>query len=177
MAASPPRPVPPAAIWCSVGTVFLALLALVSLWTPWTYVSQDNSFGGSVSLSPNGFSTIPTACFFTCTGGYHSPIAYLLLLVAVVTAFVAGIWLLTREPLLSRAAVVLAFAILLMAVLNEAYLYVATLTITNKLDNTFAIPNIGAILAVLGGAGAVVTALVAAISERRFRARLGLPPR
>jgi len=168
--------VPPVAIWSSVSTIFLALLALVSLWAPWTYVSQD-SFGGSVSVSPNGFTTVPTSCFFTCSGGHHSPVAYLLALAAVVTAFVAGIWLLTREPLLSRAAVVLAFAVLLMAVLNEAYLYVATLTIIDKLDNAFALPHIGAILGVLGGAGAVASTLVAAISERRFRARLGLPPR
>jgi hypothetical protein len=51
------------------------------------------------------------------------------------------------------------------------------MTIINKLDSVFAVPNVGAVLAVLAGAGAVVTALVAAISERRFRARLGLPPR
>jgi hypothetical protein len=158
-------------------TVALALVVFVSVWTPWTFVSQDASFGSSTSMSPNGFTTIPTSCFITCSDGHSSAIAYLLLIAAAVTALVGLIWLMTRDPILSRTAVVLAGVMLLLAALNAGYLLLATAAIIANYTNTTLLPHVGAGLSIMAAAGATVSALVGAIAERRLRTRLGLPPR
>jgi hypothetical protein len=167
---SQPGQQPPALVVLTVLGLVMSLLAVVSLWTPWTLVVQDTA-ASTVTVTANGFHTIPQSCLFTCAEGLASPPAYLLLVLAAATALALLLWLLNRETVLIRTACGLAAATTGSSVINIVYLYLATLTITANIQDTQALPFLGAVMGVLSSAAAGVTTVIMVVIDRRHRAR------
>ena len=161
---------PPALVVLTVVGLVMSLLAVVSLWTPWTLVTQD-TMASTVTATANGFHTIPQSCLFTCAEGLASPPAYLLLVLGAATALTLLIWLINRETVLLRTACGLSAATAGFSMLNMVYLYLATLTITAHLHDTHTLPFVGAVLGVLSSAAAAITTVIMVVTDRRHRAR------
>ncbi|WBO62527.1 hypothetical protein [Streptomyces camelliae] len=143
----------------SAGT---SLLTLVWLWLPWTDVTWQ-SYGDPESLSSNGFHTIPSNCFLTCASTSTSVWAILLVISSALCALCAVVWLLSGEPMLGHAMVTVSVAMVLLAAVNGAALYLETLSITDNENGYAAHPSIGPFAAL---ATAAIT-LVCAVRARR----------
>jgi fermentation-respiration switch protein FrsA (DUF1100 family) len=153
----------------AVAGLAASLLAVVSLWTPWTLVVQETA-AMTDSATANGFHTIPQSCLFTCAPGLPSPPSYLVLVLGATTALTFLIWLVNHEQALVRTASGLAAATTVFALANAGYLCVATLTLTSNVQGLHAFPFVGAVLGVGSGVAAATMTVIMLVLNRRTRA-------